>query len=430
MSLFLITGFLFGLSLGGLLTYLALKPKIVLFKTELERQRKEKEGLMPLVDQNKNLQLKIASLEAEKLAQEEKITWITKTQETLKTMFQSLASEVLESNSKSILGQVTFHFHSLFENLKTDWSLKKEEIKNIVSPLEKGLEALDNQLQNLESKREGAYSSLSSHITLLAEAYKELHRSATRLEQSLKSPLVRGSWGEYQLQRLVEMAGMEEHISYLNQPLTEDKRADMIIFIPGNRKIFVDAKTPMRAYLEAVSADNEILRKEKLKEHLSAVKERIRELSKKEYGRTQTEAFEYVIMFLPSEGLLSLSFEADPGIFQYALERNVLLASPINFLALLKAIAFGWQQQRVTEEVEKIAEEIKKLYDSFIELLTTLTKMRKAFENTIDLFNKASSICQEKIIPSTRKIQSTGSFSKDIPEVNPIETTPKNRDCP
>ncbi|WP_242524228.1 DNA recombination protein RmuC [Methylacidiphilum caldifontis] len=399
----------------------------MLLKSELERQSKENENLVPLLDKNKNLELKIASLEAEKQAQQEKIVWMSNAQETLKTLFQSLASEVLESNSKNILSQVTFQFQSLFENLKTDWSLKKEEIKNIVSPIEKELQSLDNQIQNLEKKREGAYSALSSHLNQLAEAYKELHQSAIKLEQSLKSPLVRGSWGEYQLQRLVEMAGMEEHVSYLNQPLTEDKRADMIISIPGNRKIFVDAKTPMRAYLEAISAENETLRKEKIKEHLSAVKERIRDLGKKEYARTQAEAFEYIIMFLPSEGLLSLAFEADPDIFQYGLERNVLLASPINFLALLKAIALGWQQQRMTQEVEKISEEIKKLYDYFVELLTTFIKLRKALETTIDLFNKASTICQEKIIPSSRKIQSCGALSKNIPDVYPIEmTTLKN----
>jgi DNA recombination protein RmuC len=426
MNSFFIVSFLVGVGIGFLLALLLLRPRYISLQKDLETYKNENENLIKLQAQNKDLELQIATLEAQKQVQQEKILWITAAQDTLKTMFQSLALQVLESNSKNILEQATYQFHTLFESMKADWNLKKQEFKEIVLPIEKSLQALDQQIKNLESKREGAYSSLSTHLTHLSEAYKELHESAIKLEQSLKSPLVRGSWGEYQLQRLVEMAGMKEHVSYIPQPPDADKRADMIIYIPGDRKIYVDAKTPMGAYLEAMTADNEATRKTKLKEHLAAVKERIRELGKKEYGQNQTDAFEYVIMFLPNEGLLSVSFEADPEIFQYALERKVLLASPINFLALLKAIALGWQQQQTTEEVEKIAYEIKELYSSFVELMELLNRLRKALGSSMEAFNKIATLCQGKIIPSTKKIKTSGAFSEEVGDVPEIESTLKD----
>lgn len=237
---------------------------------------------------------------------------------------------------------------------------------------------MDKQVRELEQKREGAYQSLEKHLGQLGQAQTQLRDTTVTLAQALKSSTVRGRWGELQLRRVLELAGMTSHVDFDEQVTTDEGRPDVIVHLPNQGILPVDAKTPMTAYLAAIEAD-EKEQQAKLAAHAQAMRNRIQELGRKQYWDQFERAPEMVIMFVPSEACLSAAFEQDPALLEFGMGKHVLITTPFTLLALLRAVAYGWQQQQITENVREIAKQGQELYERVIKFLICSKRREKAW---------------------------------------------------
>jgi DNA recombination protein RmuC len=341
----------------------------------------------------------IATLAAEKKGEAEKLEWATKQEQQMSDAFAALASQALQTNAQDFVSRAEL----------------------VVQPLDEKLAEFGRYVNELEQKREGAYEGLGTQLQQLLETSGQLTRSTYVLGEALRSPTVRGQWGEIQLRRVVEMAGMARHIDYREQEATSGGRPDMVIRLPQRGVIFVDAKVPLAAYLAAAEAGDETIRTLKLQDHAKAMASRVRELGKKEYWKSE-ESPELVVMFVPNEACLGAAFDSDPTLLEKAIESRVLITTPVTLLALLKAIAYGWQQLQMAEHARHIYDEGKTLYervDTFVKHLAGLGEnLRKAVES----YNKSVGSLEQRILPFARHFEEVGATSSQIPTPELIET--------
>ncbi|MGH7831500.1 MAG: DNA recombination protein RmuC, partial [Candidatus Binatia bacterium] len=286
---------------------------------ELERQVTEL--------RNEKLELKeqIAELKRERDLSEGMVQWLGRAEERLREAFQSLASQALESNADQFLQRAHSQLDEIFQRAQGDRSLQQIEFQRLVHPLEKTLQTLDGQVRELEQKREGAYQKMQQELRELAHTHEELQMSTTNLAHALKTPGVRGTWGELQLRRVVEMAGMVDRVDFIGLNGRNGDHPDVIVHLPNKGILPVDAKTPMGAYFEAMEAADDQLRKTKLDAYSQAVKLRIQELADQTYRQQFEGAAEVVVMFVPNDACLSVAFEQDPELLEYAMQQGVLL---------------------------------------------------------------------------------------------------------
>lgn len=266
----------------------------------------------------------------------------------MRDSFQALAAEALRSNADALLGRVTDQLHGALAEARGNWQTERERLGNLVEPLGKALEALDREIRAVEQKREGAYQGLQEQLRQLAQAHTDLQTATLSLNQALKSTATRGRWGEYQLRRIVELAGLLEHVDFSEQVAVEVGRPDLVVHLPNGGAIPVDAKAPMQAYLEAVEAA-EPGRTARLDAHVKALKQHVQQLAGKRYWEQFGRSAELTVMFVPNEAALAAAFERDPGLMEFAIQQRVLLTSPITLLGLLKAVA--WQAAGKRREV-------------------------------------------------------------------------------
>lgn len=255
----------------------------------------------------------------------------------------------------------------------------------------------------------------------MVKSNRMLQETTTTLVSTLKSPTARGRWGEMQLRRVVEMAGMVKQVDFEEQAVTDSGRPDMIVHLPNGGILPVDAKTPMDAYLEAVSATSESERQQKLTAHAAAMRKRIQELAQRGYWSQFERTPEIVVMFIPNEACLSAAFETDSNILDAALEKRVLPASPITLLALLQAVAYGWQQQQLTDNARTIRDQGIELYKRFVVFLDHFQKLGKSLGGAVDLYNKAVGSIESRIIPAANKLRAQGAIKDDLISPEPIE---------
>lgn len=370
------------------------------------------------------LQGKEQELAALQQASAEKAQWVETAEKQLREAFDSLAGKALETNSDRFLKQAHEQLNSLLMQVRGDWGTHKEQLKNLVEPLERTLEKMDVQVRALEEKRAGAYKSLEKHLQQLGSDQTQLRDSTVKLEQALKSSTVRGRWGELQLRRVMELAGMSDHIDFDEQVTTDEGRPDVIVHLPNNGVLPVDAKTPMTSYFDALNAEGDE-QKRLLAAHAQAMKSRIQELAKKTYWSQFERAPEMVVMFIPSESSLSAAFSQDPTLLEFAIEHHVLVASPVLLLALLRSVAYGWQQQQITENAREIAQQGKELYDRIIKFLELFQKTGKGLGQAVDAYDKAVGSLESRLLPSARKFKDLNAATKDLPDITPLDKTPR-----
>jgi len=267
---------------------------------------------------NTNLATEVAELKKAQEADKEKIQWAENAKQHLREAFQALASEALQSNAKSFLTNACQQLDTVLTAVRGDWTTQKLQMDGLVAPLKQNLTNLDGQIRLLEQKREGAYQSLEEQLRQLGLSHQQLQTTTVKLEQALKSPTVRGSWGQMQLRRVVEMAGMVPHVTFAEQVTIEASRPDLIVYLPNQAVLPVDAKAPMQAFFEAMESDDGEVRKTKLHAHAEAVRFRVRELSQKKYWEKFERAPEFVVMFVPNDTCLSAAFEHDPKLLEFA----------------------------------------------------------------------------------------------------------------
>ena len=380
-----------------------------------------------------------ATLESERSHQQERIEQArNENREQLNQLIQELTQGALQHNSESFLklAQESLSKH----HAQSEGTLKERQqaIDALLQPIRTTLEKSEKQLREIEKERKEQYGALTHHLEGITLTQQQLQQETRNLVQALRRPEVRGQWGELTLKRLAELAGMVEHADFIEQEQIEGEsgnlRPDMVIHLPDQRAIIVDAKTPLDAYINATEASDDNQRNEALDRHTRNVRKRVRELAAKSYWSQFEESPDFVVLFIPGDQFLSSALERDHNLLEDALKEKVILATPTSLVALLRAVAFGWKQQEVARNAETIREVGVQLYDRLATFTSHLTKVGKNLDNGVDAFNKAVGSLERSVLPGARRFTEMGIHpSKSLNEPAPIEKlarTPKNPEPP
>jgi DNA recombination protein RmuC len=367
-----------------------------------------------------------SELDGERRRGEERAAAFEETRRQMNDSFQALAGQALRHNSEEFLRLAQEHLKSFQVQASADLTQKEKAIEGLVKPIRETLEKTEAQIRAMEQSREAAFGSLSQHLKLMAEGQQRLQSETHNLVRALSRPTVRGQWGELTLKRLAELAGMVEHCDFQeqNHRATEDgaMRPDMIVRMPDARELVVDAKTPLDAYLAAAEAPDDRLREQHLKTHARKVRERMRELASKAYWTQFKESPDFVILFIPGDQFLSAALEHDPNLLEDALSNRVILATPSSLVALLRAVAYGWRQQAVAENAEKIRELGEELYRRVATFTEHLSRVGKSLGSSVDHYNKAVGSLERSVMPGARRFAELGiQVRKELEEPAPLD---------
>lgn len=356
----------------------------------------------------------------------EQKTLLSQARQELAETFQALSGEALKQNNEAFLNLARSSFETLQAEAKGDLAQRQQAIDSLVKPLQDSLHRYDDQLRQLEQSRQAAYGGLDQHLKLLAESQQRLQSETGNLVKALRAPAIRGQWGEITLKRVAELAGMVAHCDFFEQEsITVDGgrfRPDMVVQLPGGRQIIVDAKTVLAGYLDAHEATTEEQRLEGMRRHAGQVRSRMDELSLKAYWNQFAEAPEFVVLFLPGEQFLGAALEHDPRLIEDGFLRSVVLATPTTLMALLRAVAYGWRQERLTEHAEEAGRLGKDLYERMAVLTEHLNDVGQALGKSVLSYNKAVGSLETRILPAARRFKELGvSSEKEIPMLDPVE---------
>lgn len=330
---------------------------------------------------------------------------------------KALCADALHHNSESFLRLAQTMIEKLTLHNKGHLSTHQSMLSELITPLARSLEGVDEKIHVLEKNRLKAYEGLYHHIQHMVEAHKELKDQTQSLATALRTPHGKGQWGEIQLKRIVEMAGMAAQCDFQEQASLKDdnqkiKRPDLVINLPGNRKIVVDAKAPLSSYLDATQATQDSVRHTKLKEHASHIRKHIKALSGKQYWQNLHLSPEFVLLFLPGEVFLSAALEQDPQLLEYSVEHQVLLATPTTLISLLRAISFGWRQETLCEN----AQEISRLGRVFCRRLQDVTShfshLGRQLDHATNAYNQTVGSLEGRLLPTARKLGELGGYEE------------------
>lgn len=367
-------------------------------------------------------------LQEQQRATDEKLTLLQQVRGGMVDAFQSLSAQALQTNNEAFLSLAQTQLGQFHTQSRGELHQRQQAIDGLVQPLQSSLAKVETYLQELEIKRVSAYSQLTEQITHLATGQLQLQTETANLTKALRAPNVRGRWGEIQLKRVVEIAGMVEHCDFTQQVTISNNtlRPDMVVQLPQQRHIVVDAKAPLSAYLEALDVTDEAQRITKLKEHAQQVRRHIQQLSQKAYWDQFHTSPEFVVLFLPGEIFFSAALEQDPSLIEIGIAQRVILATPTTLIALLKAVAYGWQQDAVTENAQQISALGRELYDRMRVFTGHMQKMRRGLETTVDTFNKAVGSLESRVLVSARKFKTLGAgVGDDLDPIEPIDRLPR-----
>jgi DNA recombination protein RmuC len=321
---------------------------------------------------------------------------------------------VLQGNSNEFLRQARAQLDTILNQVRGDWGIHKAELQTLVVPLKTSLEAMDDHIRDLEQKREGAYEGLNEKLSQLGQTHQQLQITTATLVQALKSSGTRGRWGELQLRRVVEMAGMTNHVDFDEQAATDSGRPDMVVHLPNSGILPVDAKAPMQAYLEAIEAPDENVRKSRLEAHARAMRARVTELSQRRYWDQFERTPQLVAMFVPNEACLGAAFECDADLLDFAIQQRILIATPVTLVALLKAVAYGWQQHQITENARLIALQAKEMYERLSTFVGHLADVGARLDQAVRDYNESIGSLEGRVIPSIRRLRELGVGSDEV----------------
>ena len=377
---------------------------------------------------------RLAALEArhasEQKSAEEKLALLEQARDQLKDSFQALSSEALSKNNESFLNLAKSTLEKYQEEARGDLNKRQEAINKTVEPVGDALKAFNERVDKIEQRRTQTDASIGQQLQQLAESQVQLSKTTGSLVQALRAPQVRGQWGEMQLRRTVEMAGMINYCDFEEQASIETsdgqrQRPDMIIRLPNERVVVVDSKVPLAAYLDALQSDDPNHQKERMVAHARHIRDHIKGLSAKSYWTQFENAPEFVVLFIPNETIFSAALEQDPELIEQGVLNKVILATPTTLIALLKAIAYGWQQDAIAREAKDIAALGKELYERVSVVTGHFTKLGKSLDQSVGCYNKTVNSLESRLLVTAKKFDALDSASSEfLPEPSLIENQP------
>ncbi|RME16669.1 MAG: DNA recombination protein RmuC [Bdellovibrio sp.] len=361
-------------------------------------------------------------LEAQNQALQQQLEDRERTQENilnlLELKFGDMAQKALEGSNQQFLNLAKAFLEK--EQVQSQHLLdqKAQSISQLIEPLKEQLHQYHQYINLLEKERQKSYVTVENELKRVAELNAKLTEETAALKNALKKPHVRGRWGELQLKSCIEIAGMSEYADVTFQNTSEDGafRPDMTVRMPGGRVVIVDAKTPLDAFMSALEAPNEELRKAEMARHGKHIKEHIRKLSSKDYAEQFKNSADFTVLFLPNESFLYAALEAEPDIIEYALERKILIASPPTLIGLLKVIRYGWNEERLAENAQKISEAGKELHKRVCDFMDAYLQVGKSLEKAKTEYDKGFSRLKSRVLVQAKKLENMGAKSKkDLP---------------
>lgn len=441
-----------GAALGGGFFYFKALRQHAFLKERMFAEEQKNMYLQERLDALKGLQEKEGQIQAELMQAQkrvaeletavqleqknfqEKIALLEQSEARLKETFQNLSSEALSKNSANFIDIAKLTFEKMQQGAQKDLESRQQSITDFMKPMQESLSKIDGTLQEVEKTRVGAYEGLKSQIHHLMTAQKELKSETVNLVHALKTPQVRGRWGEMQLRRVVEMAGMVAHCDFMEQVSTDSEeekegklRPDMIVNLPGGQHVIIDAKAPMSAYLKAMETDELDQKKAFYQDHARLIRQHIKQLSARSYWSQFSPSPEFVVLFLPGEQFFSAALQEDPGLIELGAENKVILSTPTTLIALLRAVSYGWRQEKLAENAREISKLGQMLYDRLADLTQHLSKVGRHLGQAVGAYNQTVGSFEQRVMVSARRFESLGiDAKKSTDPIAPVDV--KERD--